>query len=256
MEEKRSTVAEVPPDTDWSIIPLTDAGDDAIVVRGARRLLQEPALLFTTAYLLVSMLGLWCSYWFYRGFNLPILDYLQASDFLVAGIRDPAYVGLLLAGVGLVLLVTWPETLRLRNPAKVAALRGRSWGWRLLLSRSALTRWDATGLRPMTAMTLAITLFMAVAAAGYVHRRGADIRRHATGDALTVQLNGDAAPLAGSARLLGSSSAFVFLWWPAQRRAEAIPIASVRRLQVAPVRAAAAQGKAPATPAPRAVPAR
>ena len=62
------------------------------------------ALLFTTAYLLVSALGLWCSYWFYRGFGVSILDYLQASDFLVAGVRDPVYIGLLLLGTYLALL--------------------------------------------------------------------------------------------------------------------------------------------------------
>ena len=31
--------------------------------------------------------------------------------------------------------------------------------------------------------------------------------------------------------MLGSSSAFVFLWWPQQRRAEAVPISAVKRLQ-------------------------
>jgi len=230
---------------DWSLIPVAEGNEDSIVLQASRRMQREPALLFTTAYLLVSALGLWCSYWFYRGFGISILDYLQASDFLVAGVRDPVYIGLLLLGVLLVLLVTWPETLRLRNPETAARLKGRNRLWRLLLGRSVFTSWEATRMRPLTAMTVAVTLFMAVAAAGYVSQRGNDIRDRRAGDAVTVHLIGDATALPGQARLLGTSSAFVFLWWPAQRRAEAVPIAAVRRVQAAGVRRNAATTPSP-----------
>ncbi|MEG0183794.1 MAG: hypothetical protein RR704_10110 [Stenotrophomonas sp.] len=225
------------PATDWSLIPLTRSDDDSAVMGALRRMRREPALLFSSAYLLVSLLGLWCSYWFYRGFALSILDYMQPSDFLVAGIRDPAYVLLLALGVLLVLLVSWPETLRLRNAAKLEQLRARNRMWRLVLSRSLLTSWDVLGLRPLTAMTLAVAAFMAVGAANYVQVRGAQVREHGHGEVVRVQLTGDPMPLPGTARLLGSSSAFLFVWWPQQRRAEAIPIAAVRRVQAVDVAA-------------------
>ncbi|AWH55520.1 hypothetical protein C1924_14440 [Stenotrophomonas sp. ESTM1D_MKCIP4_1] len=224
---------EVP--TDWSMLPLTRGNDDSAVMQALRRMRREPALLFTVAYLLVSLLGLWCSFWFYRGFKLSILDYLQPSDFLVAGIRDPAYVLLLAAGVLVVLLVSWPETLRMRNAAKLEQLRARSWVWRVVLKRSFLTSWEGVGLRPLTAMTLAVALFMAIGAANYVQVRGQQIRATGSGEVIRLQLNGDPTPLPGTARLLGSSSAFLFVWWPQQRRAEAIPIASVRKLQAVTV---------------------
>lgn len=236
--------AEVP--TDWSMLPLTRGDDDSAVMQALRRMRREPALLFTVAYLLVSLLGLWCSFWFYRGFKLSILDYLQPSDFLVAGIRDPAYVLLLAAGVLVVLLVSWPETLRMRNAAKLEPLRARSWVWRVVLKRSFLTSWEGVGLRPLTAMTLAVALFMAIGAANYVQVRGQQIRATGSGEVIQLQLNGDPAPLPGTARLLGSSSAFLFVWWPQQRRAEAIPIASVRKLQAVTVAAPAPAG----TPGP------
>lgn len=225
------------PPTDWSLMPLTRSDDDSVVMAALRRMRREPALLFSSAYLLVSLLGLWCSYWFYRGFELSILDYMQPSDFLVAGIRDPAYVLLLAMGVLLVLLVSWPETLRMRNGAKLERLRARSRLWRLVLSRSLLTSWDVLGLRPLTAMTLAVAMFMAVGAANYVKVRGAQIRDDGRGEVIRVQLTGDPAPMPGTARLLGSSSAFLFVWWPQQRRAEAIPIAAVRRVQAIDVAA-------------------
>lgn len=234
--------AEVP--TDWSMLPLTRGDDDSAVMQALRRMRREPALLFTVAYLLVSLLGLWCSFWFYRGFELSILDYMQPSDFLVAGIRDPAYALLLAAGVLLVLVVSWPETLRMRNAAKLEQLRARNWAWRAVLTRSVLTSWEGVGLRPLTAMTLAVAAFMAIGAANYVQVRGQQIRNEGRGEVIRLQLNGDAAPLPGSARLLGSSSAFLFVWWPQQRRAEAIPIAAVRKLQAVTV----------AAPAPAAAP--
>lgn len=64
--------------------------------------------------------------------------------------------------------------------------------------------------------------------------RAGDIRLNGSGDVVSVQFNGEPAPQAGTARLLGSSSAFVFLWWPQQQRAEALPIAAIKRLQAQP----------------------
>lgn len=242
MEVAAVAPPEVP--TDWSMLPLTGGDDDSAVMRMVRRMRREPALLFSVAYLLVSTLGLWCSFWFYRGFELSILDYMQPSDFLVAGIRDPAYVLLLALGLLVVLVVSWPETLRMRNAAKLEQLRARSWIWRVLLRRSVLTSWEGIGLRPLTAMTLAVAAFMAIGAANYVQVRGQQIRSHGKGEVIRLQLNGDPAPLPGSARLLGSSSAFLFVWWPQQRRAEAIPIAAVRTLQAASVQPVVAKGGA------------
>lgn len=232
---------------DWSLIPVADGSDDSLVLQFVQRVRREPALLFTTAYLLLSMLGLWCSYWFYRGFRLPVLDYLQASDFLVAGVRDPVYALVLLAGVGIVLLVSWPETLRLRNPARVRALCARHRGWRLLFTPSALTSWQSTGLRPLTAMVAAVGLTMVAGSALYVSSRAQTIRQDGAGNPVLVQFSGQLSTPLRPARLLGTSSAFVFLWWPDQQRAEAVPIATIARLQAPSLRPDTAV--APASPA-------
>ncbi|MEO6364575.1 MAG: hypothetical protein ABIO38_00775, partial [Luteimonas sp.] len=47
-----------------------------IVVRALQLLKREPALLVTVVYLFVSFVGVWCSYWYFRRFGIPILDYL------------------------------------------------------------------------------------------------------------------------------------------------------------------------------------
>ncbi|WWW35047.1 hypothetical protein V8017_19585 [Stenotrophomonas rhizophila] len=83
------------PPTDWSVLPVVQGNEDSVVMVVWRLLRQEPALIVSAGYVLLSLLGLWSSYFFYRGFQLSILDYLQVSDFLVAGLRDPAYAAIL-----------------------------------------------------------------------------------------------------------------------------------------------------------------
>jgi len=129
----------------------------------------------------------------------------------------------------------------------------RHWGWRVLFSRSPLTSRDTSGMRPLTGLTIAMVFFMAIGAARYSINQAEDIRDNGTGSTVSVHLNGDAAPLKEQAPLLGSSSAFVFLWWPQQRRAEALPISAIRRLQSAALAPRAAL--APAVNASRTKPA-
>lgn len=161
--------------------------------------------------------------------------------------RDPVYALVLLVGVAIVLLVSWPETLRLRNPARVRALCARHRGWRLLFTPSALTSWQSTGLRPLTAMVAAVGLTMVAGSALYVSSRAQAIRQDGAGNPVLVQFSGQLSTPLRPARLLGTSSAFVFLWWPDQQRAEAVPIATIARLQAPSLRHEAAV--APAGPA-------
>jgi hypothetical protein len=230
------------PPTDWSVLPVVQGNEDSVVMVLWRLLRQEPALIVSAGYVLLSLLGLWASYFFYLRFQLSILDYLQISDFLVAGLRDPAYAGILAGGILLAILVGWPDTLRRRNPAKVEALRARHWGWRVLFSRSPLTTWDISGVRPLTGLCIAVVGFMALGAAIYSLNKAEGIRDEGRGPRVTVHLAGDSAPLAEEARLLGSSSAFVFLWWPKQHRAEAVPISAIKRMQSVVLRDPAATG--------------
>lgn len=240
------------PPTDWSVLPVVQGNEDSVVMLLWRLLRQEPALIVSAGYVLLSLLGLWSSYFFYLGFKLSILDYLQVSDFLVAGLRDPAYAAILACGILLAIVVGWPDTLRRRNPARVDALRARHWGWRLLFSRSALTSWDVSGMRPLTGLCLAVAFFMALGAALHAMDKARDIREHGQGSAVTVHLAGDTAALPGTARLLGSSTGFVFLWWPGQQRAEAVPISAIKRMQsvVVPPRRAAAPPARPVVDIP------
>lgn len=234
-----TTAAPAPAATipkNWSPLPDLAEGEHSWVLNLWRRICHEPALLFSTAYVLVAFLGLWSSAWFYSGFGIAILDYLQASDYLVAGLRDPAYVLIFVIGVLLAVLVTWPDTLRRRYPEHVDGLRQRHWWARALFSRSKLMSWDGVGIHPITGVSLVVASFMLLGGAIYMQTKGELLRERGRSAPVRVHLIGDAAPLPGNAHLLGTSSAFVYLWWPAQQRAEAVPITAVRQLQAMPVK--------------------
>jgi hypothetical protein len=226
-----------------------------IVVRAWQRLRSEPSLLITTAYLFVSFIGLWANYWFYRDFGLPILEYMQASDYLVAGLRDPAYALILLGSILLTLLISGPDVYRHRHPQRVDALRTKWWG-RVVFPASRWLRWKAVGLAPETGVAFALFWGMMWATVSYVQDKGRYIREDRAGNLVQVTMAGDQSPLPHAARLLGSSGAFVFLWRPQARVAEAVPIESIARLQATPLlqaKSAPAKSSGP-LPQPAAVP--
>ena len=223
----------------------------SVAVQAWRRMRREPSLMFTTAYLLVSCIGLWANYWFYRAFDLPILEYMQATDYLVAGLRDPVYALVLLLAVGGVFLVSWPDVWRRSHPARVEQLRRHWWG-RVVFPNVDLMRWKALRMTPETGIVLAAMWGTAWCTAAYVLDKAQRIRDGGAGRPLEVTLAGNDAPRPGQARLLGTSGAFVFLWWPVEQRAEAVPIESIGRMQVRVPRKVPQVPRPKATASPRA----
>lgn len=201
----------------------------SVVVRAWRRLRQEPSLMFTVAYVAASCIGLWANYWFYRRFDLPILEYMHASDYLVAGLRDPAYALVMLGAVAIVFVVSWPDSWRRNHPERVARMQAHWWG-RLVFPRSKWFRWRGVGLVPETGIVLAALWGTAWATVGYVQQKAEHIQK-GSGQPVQVTMAGEAAPRAGEARLLGTGGAFVFIWWLDEQRAEAIPVESIGRLR-------------------------
>lgn len=206
------------------------APDDVSIVRriwGVFR--REPLLLVTCSYLFISAYGLWDSYWFYRRFDIPILEFMQSSDYFVAGLRRPEYLGLL----AWTLLASWlalvPERWRQRHPERVAGLERRWWGRALLPRRSDW--WMYMGLHPETMATA--TALAAMALGLYVLGDARAQRIHeGGGHAVAVTLLGADRPMQGEWRMLGTSSAFVLLWNPDERRAEVLPIDGVGAIRL------------------------
>ena len=182
---------------------------------------REPMLMVTCSYVFVSMVGLWDSYWFYRRFDIPILEYMASSDYFIAGLRRPTYAFLL----GWVLLAAaaalWPMRWRERNPERAARVERHWWG-RFLFPRRT-DWWIYFGLHPETMTTLSALLVMGIVLFSHsVHN--ADLVRAGGGNPVEVRVGAERTPLAGDWRMLCTSNAFVFLWDAAAQRAEVVPI--------------------------------
>lgn len=197
---------------------------------------REPILFVTLSYVLVSFIGLWASYWFFLIFKLPILEYLQVSDFLVAGLRDPAYLAWLV-GYGLVMwLVSWPMFFWRRDPQRVEELRGRWWG-RIVFPKQIDPARPASRFSWAPETALAFGLFWGGiwVLMGYVLAKAEGVMAGG-GARVAVTLAGESRPLLGEARLLGTSSNYVFLYWPDSGRAEAMSAETVGRIESLPRR--------------------
>ncbi len=199
--------------------------------RALARLAREPALAITASYLFVGAVGLWSSYWYYRALGIPVLEYYQASDFLIAGLRDPFNFVILLVALALGLLSYSSAWYELQHPQRVAALRKRWWGWLWFNSYASPhreRRWY--DLSPELALALGVLFGGGAVMMSHAHDR-ADALRAGEGTPLRITLQGERAPLQGEARLAGTSSSHLFLYWPANGRTEALPAESVARIE-------------------------
>ena len=197
------------------------------LARVGRHLLREPALLLSLAYIAVSALGLWASYWLYHPFGIPVFEYMQPSDILVAGLRDPVYLLLVAAGFGVAALARSWGSWRFDHPDRVERMRShwfsRLWAprWRERVNRSPAARL-------LFAVSFVIYLALSLV---YMYTQN-ETARLLRGDGQHVSLVyvGDSQPQAEPVMLIGTTSDWVFVYWPRRRQAEAIAQQSLRSL--------------------------
>lgn len=210
-----------------AVVTLEPELGESVVARLWRVFCGEPMLLVTFGYLFVSVVGLWDSYWFYRRFDLPIMEFMQSSDYFVAGLRRPAYALLLVFVIVMSALALWPERWRKRYPERAMRVQAHWWGRLVIPKRSDW--WAYLWLHPETMATLVAVFVVGVLLVGDSTKRAERIHRGG-GTKVGVQLADAPTLLPGDWRLLGTSSAFVYVWNPAQRRAEALPLEAITRI--------------------------
>lgn len=234
VDPQQDTKQAVAPVVAGPVIPAAD--DCSMVSRVWAVFRREPMLLVTCSYLFVSIVGLWDSYWFYRRFDIPVLEYMQSADYFVAGLRRPDYLLLLAWTLLFSVLALWPERWRKRNPARAAEM-DRRWWFRALAPRRG-DWWAYFGLHPETMTTVAAVVVMGLVLFANSDSRATKIQRGG-GNVVEATVSG-AGTLAGDWRMLGTSSAFVFLWNPQERRAEVVPIEALSSIRPQGWRAEAA----------------
>lgn len=212
---------------------------------------EDPAHAVTLAYLSISILGVWGSYWFFNSFGVAILDYMSPSDYLTAGLRDPSHLIVVVLAYLMARWVSWPHRVWLRDPTAYPAFRAASRLKRTFLPEKPdrFAGWmrrtfgwggfTAIGAVMYGVLTLSLCLSMVVAV------NKAETVRRGGGHLVRVTMAGEQMPQAGTARMLGTVGDFVFLYWPETRQAEAVSLESAARIEsIRPLSAAKAAKQA------------
>jgi hypothetical protein len=189
------------------------------------RALREPTMLLTATYIATSAIGLWASYCFYKPFGIRVLDYMQPADFLVAALHDPMYFLVVLAGAFLSWLGSRIDAFRETQPQRVATIRENTW-WGVIVFppwRDKLSDRGFTAEYVFAAMLLG---FAAWLISGYTAGQSQGVLA-GRGTRITITYNNHDKPEAKQPILLGTTTAWVFLYWPEDKTSEAVPQAQV-----------------------------
>jgi len=185
--------------------------------RLARIFAEQPGLVLTAGYLVLTALGLGYQFAYFREFRVNILDYAEVSDFLLAALREPAVLLLALAPLPLL----WALSNSSRYLGRISPRFDN-------YVKSADTARARAIVHPLFVAIyfLLFALLYAEWKAGFI-KRGVGNRV-----AITLQTTPVGGMPAGPAILLGKTSEFIFLYYRSERRTHVIPIDNLARLVV------------------------
>jgi len=196
-------------------------------------LTREPVLVVSLVYALVSIMGMWSYYWFYDRLGVPILEYLQGADLFVIGLRRPDYLLIVLAVLAFMWVSVLPMRWAQRNPERAAELTTRHrWMRWLLFVPSREGRWTGGGWISVETQIALMGLLLSLQYLFVWNLTSATkvLEGRAPLPGVRLTLAGADEPLP-QAQLLGTTSAYVLVWWPDDRRVEVFPVANLARIE-------------------------
>ena len=185
--------------------------------RIARIFAEQPGLVLTVGYLVLTALGLGYQLAYFHQFRVNILDYAEVSDFLLAAVREPAVLLLALAPLPLLWLIGVSNQ-----------LVGRFFPRYDSYSKATDTARARAIIHPLFTVIyfFLFVLWYAEWKAGFV-KRGQGTRV-----GVTLQTTPAGGMPAGPALLLGKTSGFVFLYYRSDRRTHVIPLENLAQLVI------------------------
>jgi hypothetical protein len=215
-----------PPGDPGFLSPAARAAWEAQRAAVARLAREHPALLLTGAYLALTVVGLVYEFWFYMYFRIVIVEFAETSDFLLAAVRTPFVILLSLLPVPLAWALFHANQWLMRLLPRYAQLTRRTYG--SAIDRPAMYRW---------VWAFFIIIYAVLFAQRYAERQANRIKA-GRGRPVEVRVtSSDPAELARWAAgdttlLIGTTSRFVFLYHPATRRTDIVPVEQIERLTV------------------------
>jgi hypothetical protein len=241
MEPPRHALDPVPPPSeaeDWEIWRLR---------LGVPKWLRDnPGLAISVMYVGASLVGVVYLFQFFRRFRLNVLEFTDASDFLMVVVREPLTIALALAGIP----VYW---LYMRSSVFVTSRVYRRWP-RLRGSPEKREKGRALMRKFVPSLQVAFISVYALLFTLLYSAWQASRVRAGEFPKVTVEYKVDALRAEPfTATVIGSTARFLFVYRAETKRAEAIPFDSIARLswdaRSRRERAAAAEAEA-ARPAP------
>ena len=183
---------------------------------------EHPGLVLTGSYLIVSGVGMLSSWTFYRRFGVNIFDFTQLSDFFLIPLRQPLAAVAILAAVPAVWLILKSDAFLDRNIRWYKYIYGPE-------PLRSLSRTPVAGVLYVALYAYAFSLV----SSGYLAARV----RAGSSPAVEVQLGaGEYLGRDGStpfrATLLGTTTAFVFLYDRETGRTTIVPVENLASLTV------------------------
>jgi hypothetical protein len=185
-----------------------------------RHLSENPALILTVTYLVLTVIGAIYNWRLCRRFGINILDLADGADFLMFAVRDVVVVLWAALAIGL-FVATY---------AFFAHLRSAPPKQRTALMRFVERRVKRTDLRPTAVICV---LWAAFFVYFYLDRYAATVAgsiKHGSGHACEVVLAADPTGQPQSAQLVTTTSRFVVLYRPDEKATLVIPTESIGRL--------------------------
>lgn len=188
---------------------------------------DNPGLSLTLVYLFASVIGVVFHYMFMKRFGFNVLEFSEAGDFLMVAIREPLTVALALMGVPFYLVYGW-GAMRLSRWARERSARIRSTPEKRRQTMARMRRWQP--LLQAGFIGIYAILFVMLFSQWRVSRiKAGDFRK------VTVHYKTDSPPATGSLvaenlALIGTTSRFVFLYDPATKRSDVVPLDAIAHL--------------------------
>jgi hypothetical protein len=210
-------------------------------------MLQEnPGLLLTVAYVGASLIGIIFNFLYFRRFGFNVLEFSEASDFLMVVVREPVTVALALFGIPVYLAY-------MMSAAALTAWIKRKWP-RMIGTPEKREKNRRMYQRMAPALQFMYIGVYAVLFVMLYSKYQANRVKLAGAGNVVVEYRTDAPsvrPAPVKAALIGTTTRFVFLYFHDGREAEVVPVDAIARLTW-DARFGKEKKTAPAAPAPAA----
>ena len=203
---------------------------------------EQPGLSVTLAYALASLVGLSFGWALFNDFGVPFFRFAELSDFLLAAIREPVTLALVLGAVPVALVLVGLARLERLLYGK---LRYKSKVFRWLYRGTTQTSWIFAFFLVCYAL-----IFILI----YADWK-ADRIKAGKGQSVQVRATREAGPIFGKdtvrrLTLLGTTTQYVFLFDPKQQQTHVVPSENIAVIEFTATEDASKQADAKPTEEP------